>query len=289
MLEGPSFAVLLQSGILQQALLGLWTKEVLRVSQGSLALHDSVFSLEGFANFQRASSLLPSSFPRGLHTVDGHLWLHGLLPVRTIKNYAIAFQAANVALATKSSVEYLWGEPLRFYTHGDAEAAGVMWMQLKESIRNDTKNFLVEFQWRPEILKSFFGEPGSSTNSALANITVKDPDGDSEMDDVLRFRVALLPEMSEDGNSSLHRMSLQLVGGKTSSHIYQICFDIIDPAYSLRINVPDHRMPFFQTKEVFHQSHPLMAGLQQRSHLRFLARLQTMETVPLGAQCSCCS
>jgi len=176
--EGTPFPLLVSTGLLQNMLLGLWTNEVLRVSQAALALHGTIFSLEGFASFRRASSMSMSSSPRGLHTVEGHLWLHGLFPLRTVKDYALAFRAANVKLATKSSGEYFWGEPLRFDSQGEAEAAGVMWMKLMENRDVFTTNFLMEFHWRPETIKSFFDAPGSTTHSSLTKITVEDPDGD---------------------------------------------------------------------------------------------------------------
>eukprot|EP00913_Durusdinium_trenchii_P027629 g25911.t1 len=87
---------------------------------------------------------------------------------------------------------------------------------------------------------------------------------------------------------NLHRMSLQLVGGKSSSKIYQIFFHTVDPTYQVHINVPDHRQPIFPTNEVFHQWHPLMAGLRKRPRLRFLIRLKPMDSGPLDAMCGCC-
>eukprot|EP00415_Alexandrium_ostenfeldii_P002254 UN2254 len=138
-------------------------------------------------------------------------------------------------------------------------------------------------------MKSFFDVPGSATNSALVKITVEDPSGDADMDDDLRFRVNLNPEeKTEDNAMSLHRLSLQLVGGKSSYRIYQIFFHTIDPAYQVHINVPDHRVPIFPTKEVFHQWHPLMDGLKRRPRLRFLLRLKSLESGPLDAMCGCC-
>eukprot|EP00434_Breviolum_minutum_P026510 symbB.v1.2.023436.t1/scaffold2097.1/size89669/3 len=54
-----------------------------------------------------------------------------------------------------------------------------------------------------------------------------------ELDDDLKFRVNLLPEQSEEEGAmkNLHRMSLQLVGGKGSSKVYQIFFHTVDPTY----------------------------------------------------------
>jgi len=189
-----------------------------------------------------------------------------------------------------SSVEHLFGEPMAFHTLGDVEAAGVMWLELSELDAAGSVNYVTEFKWRPETMESFFSVPGSSTASGLVKFTVEDPSGDMELDDDLKFRVNLIPEESkEDGAmKNLHRMSLQLVGGKSSTKIYQIFFHTVDPTYQVHINVPDHRQPIFPTNEVFHQWHPLMAALRQRPRLRFLIRLKPMDSGPLDAMCGCC-
>mmetsp|Transcript_112917 Transcript_112917/g.177670 ORF Transcript_112917/g.177670 Transcript_112917/m.177670 type:complete len:159 (+) Transcript_112917:820-1296(+) len=140
--------------------------------------------------------------------------------------------------------------------------------------------------------RRFFEVPGSSTSSALIKICIEDADGDSSLDDDLKFRVGLNPEKDEEGpfagGVSQHRLSLQLVGGKSSNHMYAIFFHTIDPAYQVHVSVPDHRMPIFATKEVFHQWHPLMHGLKTRPRLRFLIRAKPSELGPLEAMCGCC-
>ena len=108
-------------------------------------------------------------------------------------------------------------------------------------------------------MKSFFDVGKSATQSKLIKITVQDPEDDDE-EDVLKFRINLNPESSEETGMEMHRLSLQLVGGKTSSRTYAIFFHTIDPKYQVHINVPDSRVPIFPTKEVFHHWHPLMAG-----------------------------
>jgi len=288
--RGPTFETLCQRGVLHHAFMFLWTKDVVRVSQTCAAAHDAIFSPEALTHFTMASSAIKRGEARGLQTVEGHLWLHGLLPMASIKRYALAWRASKVKLATRCSGQYMWGEPLRFDSLGDVEAAGVMWLELQELTDADTTNFVIEFHWRPETMQSFFEVAGSATNSALVKITVEDPSGESELDDDLRFRVNLNPEVQgeEAGGMTMHRLSLQLVGGKTSSHIYQIFFHTVDPTYQVHINVPDHRTPIFPTKEVFHQWHPLMAGLRERPRLRFLVRLKSMESGPLDAMCGCC-
>jgi hypothetical protein len=293
-LQGPiavalrvKFTSLVQNGALYRLLLGCWTKDVLRLSQASAGLYDALFSPEGTAGFAVAAKSLPDVRPLGLQTVEGAMWLHAGLPLRSIAKYAQAWHASKIHLKTACSGEYMWGEPLRFDNAKDIEAAGVTWQECSELNDADTQNFLVEFKWRPETMQAFFDVEKSATNSTLVKITVEDPE-DSDMDDDLRFRVNLNPETSEDGNMSLHRLSLQLVGGKTSNHIYQIFFHTVDPAYQVHINVPDHRMPIFPTKEVFHQWHPLMAGLRKVPRLRFLLRVKSLESGPIEAMCGCC-
>ncbi|CAM9131277.1 unnamed protein product [Phaeothamnion confervicola] len=85
-----------------------------------------------------------------------------------------------------------------------------------------------------------------------------------------------------------HRLAIQLVGGKGASQVYQLSFHSIDPTYQVHVPVPDHRMPVFTTREVFHQYHPLMAGLKLRPRLRFLIRVKPDGSGPLGDMCGCC-
>lgn len=285
---GATFATLAQAGLLHAALLGCWVQDLLKVSQASASMHDTLFGPQALTAFQTATSLLPVGAPRGMQTMEGHFWLQALLPLRSIRTYARAWREANVKLNTPTSVQHLFGEPLRFDTFGDVEAAAVMWQELSEKKTEGTANFVVEFVWRPETMKSFFDVAGSATSSGLVRFTVEDPN-DSDLDDDLKFRVNLNPESSaETPGLNLHRLSLQLVGGKSSSHIYQIFFHTINPSYQIHVNVPDHRVPVFPTKEVFHQWHPLMASLKRRPRLRFLLRLKTIESGPLDAMCGCC-
>jgi len=286
--RGMKLDMLAQRGVLHHALLGLWTKDVVRVSQCSAGLRDAVFSPDALPLFQTAASGLPIGAARGLQTREGQMWLHALLPMNSVKKYVLAWRGAKVQLATKCTGEYMWGEPLRFDSYGDVEAAGVMWLELQEITDDSTVNFVTEFTWRPETMQSFFAESGSATNSALVKLTVDDP-ADENNEDELRFRVNLNPEENPDSSGmKMHRMSLQLVGGKTSTYVYQIFFHTIDPTYQVHINVPDHRQPIFPTKEVFHQWHPVMAGLKARPRLRFLLRLKSSDSGPLDAMCGCC-
>lgn len=287
----PNFTSMMQAGILQRALLCLWTPDVLRVSRASAPCFDGVFAPEAHRAFQAACADLPPAAPKGLHSMEGQLWLHGLLPMRSVRQYATAWKKANLVLAMPSSVEHLFGKPMCFDSAADVEAAGVMWLELSELDGTGCVNYVTDFEWRPETMKSFFDVPGSSTNSGLVKFTVEDPSGDMELDDDLKFRVNLIPEDSGSEAGALkvmHRLSLSLVGGKSSEKIYQIFFHTVDPTYQVHINVPDHRQPIFPTNEVFHQWHPLMDGLRRRPRLRFLIRLKPMDSGPLDAMCGCC-
>merc|ERR1719272_596197 len=186
--------MLAQRGALCRCLLGCWTKDVLRVAQASPAIHDSIFSPGAHAHFQAAASSLPPGHPRGGHTVEGNLWLHGLLPVATIKRYAISFRGSKIKLNTPTSPEYFFGQPLWFDTTADVEAMAITAQELVEMNDMATINFVVEFKWRDETMKSFFDVPGSATNSALVKICIEDADGDSSLDDDLKFRISFNPE-----------------------------------------------------------------------------------------------
>lgn len=301
---GPStLQTLAERGVLAKCLINLWHKDVLRVSQASPALCDAIFSPSATSHFQAAAASLPAGQPKGSHTVDGKLWLHALLPVSAVKRYAVSFRDSKIRINTASSKDYLHGEPIWYDTTADVEAMAITAQELVELNDSATFNYMVEFKWKPETLKSFFDVEGSATNSALVKVCIEDQDGDSELDDDLKFRINLNPEGAEGqpaeatpapeaaavGSSmKQHRASVQLVGGKSSNHMYAIFFHTIDPAYQVHIAVPDHRMPVFPTKEVFHQWHPLMDGLKRRPRLRFLIRAKPSELGPLEAMCGCC-
>jgi G3E family GTPase len=145
-----------ERGALCQCLLRCWSKDVLRVAQASPAFHDALFGPAALAHFQAAACTLPLGHPRGAHTVDGNLWLHALLPVSAIKRYAISFRDSQIKLNTASSKDYLYGEPLWFDTTADVEAMAITAQELVELADKVTRNFLVEFKWRPETMKAFF-------------------------------------------------------------------------------------------------------------------------------------
>lgn len=287
--EHVSLEFLASTGVIYRALLGCWSKDVVRLSQVSARFHDLLHQPKASAALQLLNSRAAKGTPCGFHTVKGEFWLHGALSLASIRTYVLAWRQSEIQLKTPSSIAHLYGEPLAFDDMADVEAAGVMWLELSETAKSGTINLVTEFKWRSETMQSFFDIPGSATNSALVKVTVQDPGGDSDLDDDLKFRVNLNPETSDQAvGLALHRLTLQLVGGKSSSHVYQIFFHTVDPAYQIHINVPDHRVPIFPTKEVFHQWHPLMAGLKRRPRLRFLIRCRPMESGPLDAMCGCC-
>jgi len=283
---------LAQFGQLQRALIGCWTQDVCRVSQACAGLHDEIFGNEAYTAFQSGTRGIKSGSPAGMQKVAGEggaVWLHGLLPMTSVGKYVKAFKESLVIIKTPFHADHFDGEPMMFDDQKDVLAAGTMWLELTELKGNDeTWNFVIEFKWRPETMASFFENEGSATNSSLVKVTIEDPEGDIENDDDLKFRVNLNPEKVEESGMSMHRLSLQLVGGKGSYRTYAIFFHTIDPTYQVHINIPDHRIPIFPTKEVFHQWHPLMSGLRKRARLRFLVRLKGLEKGPLDGMCGCC-
>jgi len=182
------------------------------------------------------------------------------------------------------------GGTFKFDTLGDVEALGVTWLELSEISDKDTYTFVADFGWRPETMQSFV-DAGciGKLDSALVKVTCEDPD-DNDRDDDVRFRVILRPEENskELTGMSTHRMMLAISGGKVSSCPYQIFCHTVDPTYQVHIKIEDHRTPMVETQEVFHQWHPLMAGLKQRPRLRFLLRLKALDSGPLDAMCGCC-
>ena len=98
------------------------------------------------------------------------------------------------------------------------------------------------------------------------------------------------PTVGSKSTSALqqHRLVLQLTGGKTSSQVYMLSFHTIDPTYQVHVAVPDHRMPLFESKELFHKWHPLMNGLQSNPTIRMLVRVKPDGSGPLGDMCGCC-
>jgi hypothetical protein len=85
-----------------------------------------------------------------------------------------------------------------------------------------------------------------------------------------------------------YRVVLQLVGGKTASQVYTMSFHTIAPSYQVHVAVPDHRMPVFESKEMVHRWHPLLAGLQKQPSVRMLVRIKPDGSGPLGDMCGCC-
>ena len=115
---------------------------------------------------------------------------------------------------------------------------------------------------------------GAGAPSAPANGGAAPPAGDGT------------PSASSDLAS--HRLLLQLVGGKNPSQVYMLSFHTIDATYQVHIGVPDHRMPLYEAKELFHRYHPLMAGLRDTGRVRMLLRVKPDGSGPLGDMCGCC-
>ncbi|CAN0084845.1 unnamed protein product, partial [Laminaria digitata] len=183
------------------------------------------------------------------------------------------------------------------------------------------KNFVVEFAWRPETMSTFFESASSSTSSAMVKIDyeVEDEDAFDEETDTLKFKLVLRPETDANNNEAqsapslpeatggagggvgggrggegtgsvlpLHRLMIQTVGGRSCSQVYGLSFHSISPDFQVHVQVPDHRVPYFQTDQLFHKWHPLMEHLRKQPRLRFLVRMKPDGSGPLDNMCGCC-
>lgn len=85
-----------------------------------------------------------------------------------------------------------------------------------------------------------------------------------------------------------HRMVLQLVSGKACTQVYMLSFHTVEPTFQVHVQVPDHRIPIYQSRETFHRYHPLMASLRLKARVRVLVRAKPDGSGPLGDMCGCC-
>ena len=166
--------------------------------------------------------------------------------------------------------------------------------------------FVGEFCWRPATIATFLGAGAeASTQSALLKLETFNEE--AEVWDTIKLRLMLWPaedpaavvpaaEAAAPESGALaparmlqqHRMVVQVVGGITSSQVYQISLHTIEPTYQVHVAVPDHRMPRVESRETFHKWHPLFAGLRAKPRVRVLVRVKADGTGPLGDMCGCC-
>ena len=54
------------------------------------------------------------------------------------------------------------------------------------------------------------------------------------------------------------------------------------------MQVPDHRIPVYSSRETFHRWHPLMSSLAAKHRVRMLVRAKPDGSGPLTDMCGCC-
>ncbi|CAM9141456.1 unnamed protein product [Ectocarpus sp. 12 AP-2014] len=302
------------------AMLWLGTGEVLRVGEACSGL---LAAVEGGHATEHYRSLLAEEEKEGLSAQPGFhlslrrsspkLYLHPLVSAATARSYAKAAAAAKLEM-TPSMGQGRTG--ISFKNAEEVEAAGITWLEVEQLADPLAKNFVVEFSWRPETMRTFFESGNSSTSSAMVKIeyeaSVEDEDAFDDEVDTLKFRLVLRPETVENNEASvgavprtaaaenpaassgsgsalpLHRLMIQTVGGRSCSQVYGLSFHSISPSFQVHVQVPDHRVPYFQTDQLFHKWHPLMESLRAEPRLRFLVRMKPDGSGPLDNMCGCC-
>ncbi|CAM9226310.1 unnamed protein product [Ectocarpus sp. 6 AP-2014] len=305
------------------AMLGLGTGEVLRVGETCSGL---LAAVEGGHATEHYRALLAEEEKERLSAQPGfHLslrrslpkfYLHPLVSAATARSYAKAAAAAKLEM--NSSVGQ-GRTGISFKNAEEVEAAGVTWLEVEQLADPLAKNFVVEFSWRPETMRTFFDSGNSSTNSAMVKISYEaNEDAFDEEVDTLKFRLVLRPETAQNNEASvdaaspavrgtaaaaaenpaassssgsalpLHRLMIQTVGGRSCSQVYGLSFHSISPSFQVHVQVPDHRVPYFQTDQLFHKWHPLMESLRAEPRLRFLVRMKPDGSGPLDNMCGCC-
>ncbi|EQC40261.1 hypothetical protein SDRG_02165 [Saprolegnia diclina VS20] len=245
----------------------LTSDDVLRIAQTSRALH-AAWAYTG-QPYGGASDLTAFQDLK-------RFYVHPFVPVPALPSFLRAWKRAAVDVVGMSTVKY------RSPAHVDA--AAVAYLELARLAEASSRNFLMDFTWREETLNTFFATPTATTSSTLIKTEYEYEDED-EFDpicDVIRFRLYLVPDATG------HRLEIQIVGGKTSSQIYQVSFHSIHPNFQVHVAIPDHRMPRVATKEVFYPGHPFLHALKTERSLRFVVRVKPDGSGPLGEMCGCC-
>ncbi len=238
----------------------------------------------------------------GLQTSrPGECYLHTLLPMSAVKAYITS--AVNIGVQLPSS-------GLDLHSADEAEACGVTWLEVAELQDSVTRNYVVEFSWRPENLVKKISQKGSfSASSKLASIEYGyiDTDIDEDVEDTLKFRLLIQPAASQSappkgddaegsGSTSVvdpfavdqYCVSIQTIGGRSCSQVYMASFHSVDPSFQIHVTIPDHRMPIVASTQLVHWYHPLFTRMKESSRLRFLVRIKPDGTGPLDNLCGCC-
>ncbi|OQR86629.1 hypothetical protein ACHHYP_10334 [Achlya hypogyna] len=245
----------------------LSSQDVLRLAAASHGMHAALMNVAE-----------PYGAAAGVtaHQDRKHVYVHPFVPLPALASFFRAWRLAQVEPAGMSKVLY------RSPAHVDA--AAVAYLELARLAEASSRNFLMDFNWRQETLDTFFATPTATTSSTLIKTEYEYEDED-EFDpvcDVIRFRLFLVPDAAG------HRLEIQIVGGKTSSQVYQVSFHSIHPTFQVHVAIPDHRMPRVATKEVFYPGHPFLHALQTERFLRFVVRVKPDGSGPLGEMCGCC-
>jgi len=217
------------------------------------------------------------------HNSENVVNLHGLVPMSIVKTYIESFRLSNPKIVPFKG--------LNFQSAEEIEAAGVTWLEICNLADDDAKSFVAEFAYRRETLDRFFADPELVITSSIVKVEYETENefGDPQWD-IIKFKLKLRPEKTHDGDVSLlqHRLSVQLVGGKSASQIYQVSLHSVHPKYQIHVQVEDHRMPIVETKETFHKYHALMDSLNNEMKVRMLIRVKPDGNGPLGEMCGCC-
>eukprot|EP00903_Cladosiphon_okamuranus_P021241 g19514.t1 len=265
------------------------------------------------------------SFHLSVRRNSPKFYLHPQVSAATARSYAMAAAGAQLEM-TPSVGQGEIG--ISFRTQDHLEAAGITWLEVEQLADPLAKNFVVEFTWRAETMSSFFKSADSLTRSTMVKIEyeVEDEDAFDEEIDTLKFRLVLRPETAGNNEASvdagappprtaapptaafaaaaagmggkdgggygsalpLHRLMIQTVGGRSCSQVYALSFHSISPTFQVHVQVPDHRVHYFQTDQLFHKWHPLMESLRAEPRLRFLVRMKPDGSGPLDNMCGCC-
>eukprot|EP00752_Nemacystus_decipiens_P002170 g2066.t1 len=310
------------------SMLGLGTGEMLRVGEACSGLMLAVEGGSATEHYRALCEEedLPTSggFHLSLRRGSPRFYLHPHVSAATARSYAKAAAGAKLEM-TPSMGQGRTG--ISFETAEQLEAAGITWLEVEQLADPLAKNFVVEFSWREETMATFFESSNSSTSSTMVKIQyeVEDEDAFDEEVDTLKLRLVLRPETDKDRSVSvdtaaaapgpsaappatsgegdaptglgaggagsalpLHRLMIQTVGGRSCNQVYGLSFHSISPSFQVHVQVPDHRMQYFQTDQLFHRWHPLMESLRAEPRLRFLVRMKPDGSGPLDNMCGCC-
>mmetsp|Transcript_44367 Transcript_44367/g.94551 ORF Transcript_44367/g.94551 Transcript_44367/m.94551 type:complete len:730 (+) Transcript_44367:48-2237(+) len=223
----------------------------------------------------------------GSHPLNNQVYLHSCAPISMVSAYMNSFTASKVKLATPCNTDFLFGKPMIFDSAAEVEACGITFQEVAETLDSDTQSSIIEFGWRRETVAEYIGSLSSANSVSTLVKASYDNNGDI---DELRFRWKMSP--AEQADLEAVRVSLQLVGGKSTTGVYQLSFHSVHPGFQVHIPVDDHRRPLFETEVLFHRHHTVWTHLLSQSEpfLRCLVRIKPVNSAdgPLQNMCGCC-